>query len=115
MTLPLARLSRRAAALRYQPGSDELPRVIAGGRGAVAERIVDLAFAHGIPVREDSDLATILSSLDEGAEIPPDAIMAVAEVLSHLYRLNRWLATERAGSPDTLPPPSGPDTGVTPC
>lgn len=98
-----ARAQARAAALHYDRGSDALPRIVASGRGAVAERIVALAFEHGIPVREDSDLAAILSSLDEGAAIPPEAVMAVAEILSHLYRLNRWLAAERAGTPTPCP------------
>ncbi|MFC7335231.1 EscU/YscU/HrcU family type III secretion system export apparatus switch protein [Rhodocista pekingensis] len=93
----------RAAALTYEQGSDALPRVVASGRGAVAERIVDLAFLHGVPVREDADLARVLAAIDPGTEIPPDAIMAVAEVLSHLYRLNRSLASDRSGPALTEP------------
>ncbi|WP_119681009.1 EscU/YscU/HrcU family type III secretion system export apparatus switch protein [Indioceanicola profundi] len=105
MTAPPFRPAARAAALRYDQGSDALPHVVASGRGAVAERIVALAFANGIPVREDSDLAAILAAVDEGAQIPPEAVIAVAEVLSHLYRLNRWLAAERASSPVQSPGP----------
>jgi flagellar biosynthesis protein len=98
-----ARKSARAAALQYRQGHDALPRIVASGRGAVAERIVDLAFAHGVPVREDSDLATLLASVEPGNDIPIEAMMAVAEVLSHLYRLNNWLGA------DAAPPPSLPD------
>ncbi|WP_114395289.1 EscU/YscU/HrcU family type III secretion system export apparatus switch protein [Oleisolibacter albus] len=100
---PPARPLARAAALHYTRGDDALPRIVASGRGAVAERIVALAFAHGIPVREDSDLATLLAAVEPGSEIPVEAIMAVAEVLSHLYRLNHWLGSEAApaaASPD---------------
>jgi len=97
------RRTARAAALRYRQGDDALPRIVASGRGAVAERIVDLAFAHGVPVREDSDLATLLAGVDPGNDIPIEAMMAVAEVLSHLYRLNNWLGA------DAAPPPSLPD------
>lgn len=100
---PPARKTARAAALQYRQGDDALPRIVASGRGAVAERIVDLAFAHGVPVREDSDLATLLASVDPGNDIPIEAMMAVAEVLSHLYRLNNWLGA------DAAPPPSLPD------
>ncbi len=85
-------LKARAAALKYALGSDALPTVVASGKGAVAERIVQLAFAHGVPVREDPDLAHLLAAIDSGHDIPPDAVMAVAEVLSHLYRLNRLVA-----------------------
>ncbi|MFM2042794.1 MAG: putative flagellar biosynthetic protein FlhB [Pseudomonadota bacterium] len=84
-------LSAWAAALRHVPGEGGPPRVLMAGRGAVADRIVALAFAHGVPVREDADLAAVLAALDDDAAIPPEAMMAVAEVLAHLYRLNRAL------------------------
>jgi len=64
------------------------PRVAATGRGTVAEQILEIAFAKGIPVREDPDLAQILSTLDVDSVIPVDALSAVAEILSYLYRLN---------------------------
>jgi len=64
------------------------PRVSATGRGAVAEQILAIAFAKGIPVREDPDLAQILSTLDVDSVIPVEALSAVAEILSYLYRLN---------------------------
>lgn len=64
------------------------PRVAASGRGAVAEQILQIAFAKGIPVREDADLAQILATLDVDSVIPVDALSAVAEILSYLYRMN---------------------------
>jgi flagellar biosynthesis protein len=64
------------------------PRVAATGRGAVAEQILEIAFAKGIPVREDPDLAQLLVTLDVDSVIPVDALSAVAEILSYLYRLN---------------------------
>jgi flagellar biosynthesis protein len=64
------------------------PRVSASGRGAVAEQILQIAFAKGIPVREDADLAQILSTVDIDSVIPVDALSAVAEILSYLYRMN---------------------------
>lgn len=67
----------------------QAPRVTATGRGSVAEQIVAIAFAKGVPVREDADLAQILATVDVDAEIPVDALSAVAEILSYLYRLNR--------------------------
>jgi len=80
------------------------PRVAATGRGAVAEQILQIAFAKGIPVREDADLAQILATLDQDSVIPVDALSAVAEILSYLYRLNG-----KAMDGD-LPPET--DTGV---
>lgn len=88
---------------RTAPGR---PRVAASGRGPVAEQILALAFAKGIPVREDADLAEILSTVDVDSEIPIDALAAVAEILSYLYRYNR---AAREATTDQAP--SGDQTG----
>lgn len=65
------------------------PKVVATGRGAVAEQILAIAFEKGVPVREDADLAQILAAVELDAEIPIDALAAVAEILSYVYRANR--------------------------
>ena len=77
-----------AAALKFDPETGETPTVVANGYGLVAERILDLAFAAGIKVRRDADLAEILAAVDLDAEIPPEAFAAVAEILSYIYELN---------------------------
>jgi flagellar biosynthesis protein len=74
------------------------PRVVATGRGAVAEQILAIAFEKGVPVREDSDLAQILAAVELDAEIPIDALAAVAEILSYVYRANRTWTGEQGGS-----------------
>jgi flagellar biosynthesis protein len=71
------------------------PRVVATGRGPVAEQILSIAFEKGVPVREDSDLAQILAAVELDAEIPIDALAAVAEILSYVYRANRTWAGEQ--------------------
>lgn len=74
------------------------PRVVATGRGAVAEQILAIAFEKGVPVREDSDLAQILAAVELDSEIPIDALAAVAEILSYVYRANRtWTGEGTAG------------------
>ena len=78
----------QAAALRYDPGNENAPRLLAKGSGPVAERIIALAHEHGIPLHEDADLVRMLSLLDLDAEIPPDLYKALAEVLAQVYRLN---------------------------
>ncbi len=78
-----------AVALKYLRAEDDAPRVIAKGRGAVAEKILELARRHGIPVHQDVDLAEVLVKLDLGDFIPPELYKAVAEILAHLYRLNQ--------------------------
>ena len=65
-----------------------LPRVVASGHGAIAEQILELAFANDVKVREDADLAQILAAVDVDCEIPIEAIVAVAEILAHVYRAN---------------------------
>ncbi len=77
-----------AVALSYDPETDAAPKVIAGGRGAVADQILEIAFAQGIKVREDADLAELLSAIDVDSEIPLEAFAAVAEILIYLYRAN---------------------------
>lgn len=78
-----------AAAGHGQPGTERRgPRVVATGRGSVAEQILEIAFAKGVPVREDPDLVELLAAVELDAEIPVDAIAAVAEILSYIYRAN---------------------------
>lgn len=77
-----------AVALQYDRQNDKAPHVVASGRGALAERILDLAFAHGIKVREDADLAEILAAVEIGQQIPLAAFAAVAEILFYIYRAN---------------------------
>lgn len=69
-------------------GEGGLPSIYASGKGYWAEQIIQLAFAHGIKVREDADLAQILSVLDVDSPIPPEAFAAVAEILAYVYQAN---------------------------
>lgn len=82
------RRPRRAAALRYDAGADAAPRVVAAGKGLIAERIVAEARAAGVPVRDDAALAEALAALDLGAQVPEALYRAVAEALAWAYRLD---------------------------
>ena len=64
----------------------ELPRIVASGQGAIAEQILEIAFAEGVKVRTDADLTEILSAVDVDSEIPLEALATVAEILSYVYR-----------------------------
>ena len=79
--------SEKAAALKYMREEDSAPKLVARGRGKVAEKIIEIAKAHGIPVKEDKELVEILSVLDLYREIPPDLYKAVAEILAFVYSL----------------------------
>ena len=83
---------QQAVALRYQPNKDRAPKLVAKGQGYLAEKILELARQHHIPVREDKNLLQILSRLDLNQEIPAEVYRAVAEILAFIYRLsNRQL------------------------
>ncbi len=77
-----------AVALEHAAGNQGLPRVVASGRGAVAEQILELAFANGVKVREDGDLAQMLAAVEVDTEIPIEALVAVAEILARVYQAN---------------------------
>lgn len=79
---------QKAVALAHEPERDARPRVVASGRGAVAEQILQVAFANQVKVREDADLVEVLSAVDVDAEIPLEAMAAVAEILAYVYRAN---------------------------
>lgn len=71
---------KQAIALEYDP-NDEAPRVIASGKGELAERIIEKAKESDVPVHRDDKLADTLSRLDIGETIPPELYEVVAEIL----------------------------------
>jgi len=80
---------RRAVALRYRRGEDIAPVVVAKGAGLLADRIIEVAKEHNIPIYEDPDLVEVLAKIDLGRVIPPELYQAVAEVLAFVYNLNQ--------------------------
>ena len=78
-----------AVAIEYDRKSGQkLPIISASGHGALAEKILDLAFSKGVKVREDADLAELLATIDLHDEIPSEAVIAVAEILVQVYKAN---------------------------
>ncbi len=71
---------KQAVALEYNP-EDDAPRVIASGRGALAEKIIEKAKESSVPVHRDDRLADTLSRLEIGDMIPPELYEVVAEIL----------------------------------
>jgi len=86
---PEKRQIKTAIALEYNPEEDGAPRVIASGRGEIADRILQIAQANQIPIRDDPVLAQALSLVDLEQEIPPELYAVVAEVLGWVYRLRK--------------------------
>ncbi len=96
--LPSSRARQsKAAALEHVEGRGESPRVIAAGQGALAEKIVAIALANGVKVREDADLAEILAALEVDSPIPDAALATVAEILAYVYRANDTPPAAEAG------------------
>lgn len=79
---------KQAIALEYDP-SDEAPRVIASGRGVLAERILEKAKEEKVPIHKDGKLADTLSRLQIGEMIPPELYEVVAEILVFVDQMDR--------------------------
>ena len=77
-----------SVALEYTPG-EEAPKIIASGKGALAERIIDKAKEADVPVYQDSKLANTLSKLEIGDMIPPELYGVVAEILVFVDECDR--------------------------
>lgn len=78
---------KTAVALSYEP-NDQAPKIIASGKGILAERIMEKASEHQIPIHKDERLATTLSKLEIGDYIPEELYQVVAEVLLFVDRMD---------------------------
>ncbi len=76
-----------AVALHYAV-EEQIPRIIAKGKGKLAKSILDKAKECNIPIYEDKDLAVVLASLEAGSCIPENLYNAVAVVLAYCYQIN---------------------------
>ena len=85
MNDPVTNDNIKAVALEYD--GKNAPRVTAIGSGATAQRIIDIAREHGVPLHEDPDLLTLLSKLELGDEIPHALYVTVAHVIAWAYVL----------------------------
>lgn len=77
-----------AVALAYAPG-DAAPKVVAKGRGLIAQAIVARAREHGVYVHESKELVALLSQVDLDDHIPPQLYVVIAELLAWLYRVEQ--------------------------
>ena len=89
------KILKKAVSLRYDPPTHDAPIVTAKGQGIIAEKIIELAKTHNIPIKDDPDLVEILSQLELDEQIPPVVYQVVAEIFSFLYHLNRMYQEQR--------------------
>ena len=80
--------SKRAVALKYDEEKSSAPVIVATGLGHMAEKIVETANNADIPVYEYNSLATILSQLELGAQIPEEVYRAVVEIYVYFLKFN---------------------------
>lgn len=75
---------KSAVALAYQAG-ESAPKVVAKGRGLIAEQIIARAKEHGVYVHESKEMVSLLMQVELDRQIPPELYLAVAELLAWLY------------------------------
>lgn len=78
--------SKRAVALKYNSSKNAAPVVVASGSGYVASKVVEIAEKSGVPVYKDDSLATMLSQLELGSEIPEELFKTIVDI--YVYFLN---------------------------
>ncbi|MCO7174679.1 EscU/YscU/HrcU family type III secretion system export apparatus switch protein [Sporolactobacillus kofuensis] len=79
---------KKAVALSYVQGADRAPRVTAKGEGEIAQRMIDTAKEHNIPIQEDPALVSMLGKLDLNQMIPQELYQAVAEIFAFIYTID---------------------------
>ena len=88
---------KTAVAVAYKPG-DAAPKILAAGKGEVAERIIEKAKENDVPFYQDNKLAETLSKLQIGDTIPPELYDVVAEILVFVDDMDKMKAKlSRAG------------------
>lgn len=86
--------SRQAAVALAYSAADSAPKVVAKGRGLIAEEIISRAREHGVFVHESPELVALLMQVDLDARIPPQLYVAVAELLAWLYRMEQGIEAD---------------------
>jgi flagellar biosynthesis protein len=94
---------RTAVALTYETGASA-PRIVAKGRGLIAQTIIERATQAGVYVHESPELVALLMQVELDEAIPPQLYIAVAELLAWLYRLERGDAQMPEPPPFETPP-----------
>ncbi|HAQ07731.1 MAG TPA: hypothetical protein DCR24_09500 [Bacillus bacterium] len=89
MNSPKNHSRKTAVALGYNAGSQDAPKVMAKGKGLVAEQIIEKAKENEVPIQEDPSLIEVLSQLEINERIPEELYQAVAEVFSFIYHLDK--------------------------
>jgi flagellar biosynthesis protein len=87
---------KEAVALSYEATKNDTPKVIAKGKGIVADNILERAKENNIPIQEDSTLIELLSKLNINDSIPEELYQAVAEVFAFVYRTDKEVGKSKS-------------------
>ncbi|ADO77411.1 EscU/YscU/HrcU family type III secretion system export apparatus switch protein [Halanaerobium praevalens] len=79
--------NKKTVALKYDQKNDQAPRIIASGKGSIAEMIIKKAKEENIPIKKDKDVVQVLAELNIGEQIPEELYTVIAEILSFFYDL----------------------------
>ena len=100
--------SKKAVALQYGPG-DNAPVIVASGMGYMAEKIVEVAADNGVPIYEDNSLATMLSQLSLGQEIPDSLYRAIVEIYVYFLHFDPTGKQKTQETRPQTPPAAAPE------
>jgi flagellar biosynthesis protein len=98
-SVSLKRKQQNAVALAYRDG-DPAPKVVAKGKGLIAEQIIERAAEAGVFVHESKELVSLLMNVDLDRQIPPGLYRAIAELLAWLYHVESAQGASSAPPPD---------------
>ncbi|WP_215115422.1 EscU/YscU/HrcU family type III secretion system export apparatus switch protein [Exiguobacterium sp. s80] len=85
---------KKAIALSYEEQM-AAPKVVAKGSEVVAERILEEAIRHNIPIRQDQTLVTLLDAIEVSEQVPPELYGVIAELFAFLYQLDHEGITKK--------------------
>lgn len=92
----------KAVAIKYDVEHDKAPKVVAKGRGHVAENILAAAQKNTIPVYQNKSLVNMLMALELDREIPPELYRTIAQVLAHVYRIDKKAGKKKSADSKKL-------------
>ena len=88
--------SKAAVALGGSHGlASQIPKILATGRGDMAQKLLDWADEQGLTIEKNSDLAQVLVNLNLGDSVPEEVFMAVAEILYYVYEVNAQFKAQK--------------------
>lgn len=83
------KMNKKAVVLKYDKEKSSAPKVIAKGKGYLAEKIIKTAKENKVPLKENDELIDYLMAINLYEEIPPELYSVIAEILAFIYKANQ--------------------------